>query len=222
VENPSATVAVTNGLATPRAFHQATVIGSGASQVLVITGGTNSIDGPARDVEFFRLEGEGLVKVDSTNKAPFPDGKAPSQHLAVALNDESLLVIGGRQAAPGGVPEGTGTNEMWVVTTASGVRQAPVATTTLIGRFGHVGAKMNDGSIIVIGGTIADVSPAAERISQQGSAENFVSTQLAGYGTALMGAGLAVLPTNQLFVSGGFTTVEPRTTSNEASLYFGR
>lgn len=214
-----ATQAVTTGLAVGRAFHQASVIGEGAAQVLVVTGGGNA-SGPACDLEFFRLEGSGLVRVDSANAVGFPAGRCPVRHAAVSLDAARILVTGGQTQMPGGLPSGPGTNEAFFVS-AQGV-DAASAFTTLIGRHGHVSAKSTDGSVLVIGGVIADVNPVAERIAAPAGGGALAATPVQGLQAARDHAALTVLPTNQVFYSGGHTTTQPLTTQASAEIFFGR
>ncbi len=220
VEKTGSTTAVANGLVNGRAFHQASVIGSGPGEVLVVTGGANA-GGPACDLEFFRMEAGTFSRVDAPNAAGFQPGKCPVRHAATSLDRERLLVVGGQTAAPGGTPSGPGSGDVFFVS-AQGV--GPVAVTTLLPRYGHLIAATTDGGVLVVGGVLPTdaTSPVAERIAPQAGTNLLVSTPIAGLTGSRDHAAMALLPTNQVFYSGGHTTTTPMTTSPSAEVFFGR
>jgi hypothetical protein len=219
----AATVAVpnANALATPRAFHQATSLENAANTLLVVTGGAN-LDGTVDDVEVFRADGGALARL-AANLNGFPSGTGPVRHAAVAVSESELLVIGGQRSAVAGRPDGPGSADVFLFTTTNGVDGTPVLKLFgEAGRAGHQTARLADGSILVVGGTVAPNGPTAEIIRAAPGTGQRQSFPLAGpLAQARDHGALAILPNNQVLFTGGHTVATPPVTSNTAEIYFG-
>lgn len=211
-----------SGLVVPRAFHQTTAIQSAANDLLVVTGGNNSI-GTICDVEVFRVESGALRRVDEANLAGFPEGRCPTRHAAVAIDGERLAAIGGQTQAPTGEPLGTGTADGFILSITIGFEQAPsLQLYQGLGRAGHLATLLADGSILVVGGSVARGAPAAEALSAAAGTGSLTSRPLARpLAVAREHAAMAVLPTNQVLLTGGHTTEAPFTTVDSTEVYFG-
>jgi hypothetical protein len=226
VAEGTATVAAGAELAAPRAFHQATSLG-GPNPILVVTGGADGA-GTIAAVELFKVEGGALVAASVPGLQPFADDRAPVRHAAVALDPQRLLVIGGQTQAPSGVPGGPGTPDVFFLSTTSGVDVGhPFALFQGQGRFGHQAAKLQNGAVVVVGGALVGAdAPAAELLAPDPASGALTTKQLKGLpnGESRDHAALAILPNNQLLLTGGHSTPEDgvNVTSTAADIFFGR
>lgn len=218
----ASTERVTSGLVVPRAFHQATALENGANTLLIVSGGVNETD-TVCDVEVFRAAGGVLALVAEASLEGFPDGKCPARHAAVAIDPQRLLVLGGQTQATNGEPQGAGSPDGFFFSTTTGFEQAPsVQLFQSVGRAGHLAHMLNDGSILLVGGVGAAGAPTAEVLEPEAGTGVLRARVLAGPPTQGRDrAALAVLPTNQVFFSGGHTTTPPFTTTSLAEIYFG-
>ena len=79
-----------------------------------------------------------------------------------------------------------------------------------------------DGSILVVGGTTAATAPTAEMLEPEAGTGVLRARVLAGPPTVARDrSAMAVLPTNQVLLTGGHTTTPPFTTTSLAEIYFG-
>ena len=224
-----ATVAVpaAQGLATPRAFHDATVLDNTGNALLIITGGVDS-NGTVCSVEAFGVDGGVLTRRSVGDLAPFPANKCPARHAAVAIDNQRIVIIGGQTQAPGGAPSGPGSGDAFIFLTSSGVEQTP--SLHLFGgggRFGHLATKLADDTVLVVGGTTSPAAPTAEVLPLVGEARVLAGPP----GTARDHAAMAILPgtspaipglgASEVLVSGGYTTAPPFETSDDVEVYFG-
>ncbi|MBI1945781.1 MAG: hypothetical protein HYS27_08800 [Deltaproteobacteria bacterium] len=218
----ASTERVASGLLVPRAFHQATSLENGANTLLIVSGGANDT-GTVCDVEVFRAAGGVLARVADANLQGFPASKCPARHQAVAIDPQRLLVIGGQTQAPSGAPSGGGSPDAFFFSTTTGFEQsASVQLFQGLGRAGHLATMLQDGSILVVGGTTAAGSPTAEMLQPEAGTGVLKARVLAGApGVARDRAAMAVLPTNQVLLTGGHTTTPPYTTTSLAEIYFG-
>lgn len=219
---------VTSGLLVPRAFHQATSLESGANTLLIVSGGANDT-GTVCDVEVFRAAGGVLARVADANLQGFPANKCPARHQAVPIDPQRLLVIGGQTQAPNGVPSGAGSPDGFFFSTTTGFEQsASVQLFQSLGRAGHQAALLaadeenRNSMILVVGGTTAAGAPTAEVLEPEAGTGVLRARVLAGPPTVARDrAALALLPTNQVLLTGGHTTTPPYTTTSLAEIYFG-
>ncbi len=211
------------GLTHGRAFHQATALGSGTNEILVVSGGADA-DGPVPDIEVFRAANGELAHVAGTEgNIGFPQDKVPVRHAAVAIDDQRILMIGGQTEAPDGLPSGPASADVFFFSTAAGVDRDHPVELLQGGRTGALAAQMSDGSIVVIGGPTAPGQPAAEVLRPGVGTGLLTAEPLSGppLGQARDHAALTVLPNNELLYSGGHTTSAPFTTTNAVDVYFG-
>lgn len=225
ITDPGAgTVAVPNAaaLAAPRAFHQATSLENGTNTLLVVTGGVDP-GGVVEGIEVFRADGGALGRVDTSSLVGFPANKAPARHAAVATSAQQLLIIGGFTQAPAGEPAGPLSADIFVFTTSGGVNPTPLQLFNGAGRAGHHAALLADGSVLIVGGTIAANGPTAEILAQAPGTGIPTARVLARpLPQSRDRAAMAVLPNNQVLFTGGHSITAPQTTSSSAELYFGR
>lgn len=220
---------VASGLLVPRAFHQATALGNDANTLLIVSGGADETD-TVCDVEVFRASGGVLARLaETTGLEGFPDGKCPARHQAVGIDDNRLLVIGGQTQAPNGLPSGAGSPDCFFFSTTTGFEQSPsVQLFQGLGRTGHTAAMLNadeagrNSMILVVGGAIGAGAPTAEMLEPEAGTGVLKARVLEGPpAEALERAAVAVLPSNQVMLTGGHTTTAPYTTRATAELYFG-
>jgi large repetitive protein len=219
----AATLAVPNqnGLATPRAFHEATSLENGSNTLLIVTGGVDDT-GTIEDIEVFRANGGILTREVTGNLAGFPSGKGPARHAAVAIDAQRLLVIGGQTQAPQGVPSGPGTPDVFIFSTVGGIDPTAIPLFNGSGRAGHRAARLRDNTILVVGGSIGPNGPTAEVLAPAPGTGILTARVIAGpLGASRERAALALLPNNQVLFTGGHTIATPFTSSSSAELYFG-
>ncbi|MCC7072815.1 MAG: hypothetical protein IT383_15920 [Deltaproteobacteria bacterium] len=225
----ASTARVASGLLVPRAFHQATALGDDANTLLIVSGGADETD-TVCDVEVFRASGGVLARLtETTGLEGFPDGKCPARHQAVAIDDNRLLVIGGQTQAQNGVPSGAGSPDCFFFSTTTGFEQSPsVQLLQGLGRTGHTAAVLaadeegRNSMILVAGGTIGNGAPLAEVLEPEAGTGILKARVLAGPpAEALERAAMAILPTNQVMLTGGHTTSAPYTTRATAEIFFG-
>lgn len=225
----ASTVRVASGLLVPRAFHQATPLGDDANTLLIVSGGADE-NGTVCDVEVFRASGGVLARLtETTGLEGFPDDKCPARHQAVPIDDNRLLVIGGQTQAPNGLPSGAGSPDCFFFSTTTGFEQSPsVQLFQGLGRTGHTAAILaaddagRNSMILVAGGAIGSGAPLAEVLEPEAGTGILKSRVLEGPpAEALERAAMAVLPNNQVMLTGGHTTTEPYTTRATAEIYFG-
>lgn len=220
-----ATVAIPADLTllTGRAFHQATSLENGPQTLLVVSGGANA-SGAVCDVELFRATGGELARVDGGPiTTSFPANKCPARHAAVsvidpATNQPKALFIGGQTVATEGRPQGLGTVDVFEFTTTSGV--IPFAP-LLNARAGHNAATLADNSVLIVGGSTGTGSIAEMLRPQPGTGVIAASVLQGGPSQGRENAALALLPSNQVFWSGGMTIVAPVQTVATTELFFG-
>ncbi len=220
---------VASGLLVPRAFHQATPLGNDANMLLIVSGGADETD-TVCDVEVFRASGGVLARLaETTGLEGFPNNKCPARHQAVAIDDNRLLVIGGQTQAPNGLPSGAGTPDCFFFSTTTGFEQTPsVQLFQGLGRAGHTAAMLNadeagrNSMILVVGGATGAGAPQAEMLEPEAGTGVLRARVLAGPpAEALERAAVALLPSNQVLLTGGHTTSAPYTTRATAQIYFG-
>lgn len=218
----ASTERVSSGLVAPRAFHQSTSLENGANTLLVVTGGVNDAD-TICDVEVFRADGGVLANVTPPELQGLPDGKCPARHAAIAVDPQRLIIVGGQTQANNGEPSGAGTADGFFFSTTSGFEQTPsVQLFQGLGRAGHLATMLLDGSILVVGGTTAAGAPTAEMLAPEAGTGVLKARVLAGPPSQGRDrAAMAVLPTNQVMLTGGHTTTPPFTTTSLAEIYFG-
>jgi len=211
-----------DGLLTPRAMHAASILNSGGQGVL-LSGGVNA-SGPVCTVELLRLSGDSIDNIDALSDPQRNLTTCPIRHVQVSLGDSRVAFIGGQTAAANGKPEGLGTDVVQFWNSAAGVEAT--SAQMLVGRVGHTAHVLNDGSILVYGGSKADIGgPPAERLELQPGTTNFIPSALATppSGGAFDRAAAAELPNNQIFVSGGHNdlTSSLLQSTQATYLYFG-
>lgn len=221
-----ATSAIDNNLSliTGRAFHQATSLENGPQTLLVISGGANA-SGNVCDVELFRATGGDLARVDGGPiETEFPANRCPARHAAVSVIDPTTLqpkalFIGGQTVATEGRPQGLGTVDIFEFTTTGGVAAfAPL----LNARAGHNAATLADNSVLIVGGSSGTGTVAEILRPQPGTGIIAASVLQEGPTQGREKAALAVLPSNQVFWSGGVTIVAPFQTVATSELFFGQ
>lgn len=198
-----------------RAMHAASTFEGGR---MLISGGVNA-SGPVCSLEIFEARDGALVALQEPGVAALP--ACPSRHTQVTIGRDRIAFIGGQTEAPGGTPQGEGSDQVVFWNTAVGVEA--VGSTLLSGRYNHASALLKDGSILVIGGKVPPGGATAERLKLD---ENNVYTSATLQGPPLRGAreraAIAPIPqSNQVFVSGGFVDVPALTTTESAEIYYG-
>ncbi|MCP4499223.1 MAG: hypothetical protein GY822_04550 [Deltaproteobacteria bacterium] len=212
--------AIAEGLINPRAMHASSVINSGGPSIL-ISGGVSS-QGPVCTMELLRLSAGTVDNLDSLSDAQRNLTVCPIRHQQVSLSDSRVALIGGQTAAAGGRPEGLGVKTVQFWNSGIGIE---AATATLFeGRVGHTAHLLDNGSILVYGGTLSTLGGAPAERLELTSGNSFVPTLLTFPPEAAFDRSAAAqLPNNQIFVSGGHTDLKGGTllSSKAAYLYFG-
>ncbi len=215
------------GLATPRAMHQAVAFPSGNAGLIVVSGGLND-SGALRGVEFLQVSSGSLENVLAQPDA-LPE--AVVRHSMVAFNQNQFVISGGQAVATNGVlnDASPGTTTVTICDkTGGGLTCTPGAP--LVGaRFGHHSARLKDGTtLVVMGGAVAAGGPTAEalRFVPGGAPPVWAPTEGA-LPVARERAAVAFFGgegqgfVNQIFYSGGHTTLVPYTTVDTSEIYFG-
>lgn len=202
---------------TPRALHAASALEGGR---VLVSGGVNA-NGLACDMELFQSTQGSLERLDlESTETTF--SSCPVGHAQVTLSRDRVMFLGGQTNAPGGTPQGAGSDAVQFWNSLVGIET--LRSTMLSGRYGHSALMLDDGSVLVVGGSIAAGSATAERVIADGNAQNPTFT-----GEALDGptprvsrhrAAVATLPNNQALLSGGYV-VDGQTTTDSVELYFG-
>jgi hypothetical protein len=204
---------IPNALNTPRALHAASSLEGGR---VLLSGGVNA-DGPVCDIEVFESAGGTLVPLPPPGVATF--SSCPSRHAQVTIGRDRIAFIGGQTSAPGGVPQGAGSDLVQFWNTAVGVER-DTSTTLLSGRYAHGASLLADGSLLVVGGEVAAGGASAERLTPTG--ETFDAVPLDGPPLRESRQSLAVTTfppgVNMVMVSGGHTS---QTSSDAVDLYYG-
>ena len=229
--NAAQTVAVPNtaGLATPRAMHQAVAFPSGNTGLIVVAGGLNGT-GALRSVEYFQVNEGSLVNVFSQADA-LPTAMVRHQMLAFT-NGTNYLLMGGQALAENGTlnDAAPGSNSFIICDKTDNTATCRASTQMLAPRFGHNASLLADNSVVVMGGAVGQGLPLAERLKFVAESEPIwepVATDLAiarerAAVTQLGGTSVANGFVNQLFYSGGHTTLQPYTTVADVDIYFGK
>jgi hypothetical protein len=212
----------------PRAMHQAVGFPSGNTGIIVVAGGLND-SGALRSVEFFQVSSGSLANVFAAADA-LPE--AAVRHHMIAFNNDQFVITGGQASAPNGIlsDAAPGSAATTICSKVDG-RATCVAGATMLGaRFGHHSARLLDGTIVVMGGAVAAGGPTSEALRFQagGAPPAWTATARAlpvareRAAVTLLGGELGNGFTNQIFYSGGHTTLQPYATVDTVDLYFGK
>jgi hypothetical protein len=218
----------TSGPELGRAFHTATALGTDAAAVLVVAGGANA-DGPVNTFEIFRAQGGTLQRNPRPpSLAPFPDGKTPVRHAAVAIDSSRMLVIGGQTQAAAGTPGGPGTKDVFLFSTTSGIDTNALSMFGGAGRVGALATLFSDGTVLIVGGTQTPgpdgLPPPTAEVLRPGAGTGILADEILKgppLGQTRDHAAMAVMPGNQVLYVGGHTTVPPLTSVDSVEIYFG-
>lgn len=204
-------VAQPNVLTSTRAMHAASALEGGR---VLVSGGVSS-QGPVCNLEVFQTNGATVSSLTLPGTSNF--SSCPVGHAQVTLDQSRVMFIGGQTTAPGGLPNGPGVDSVQFWNTTIGIET--LTATMLSGRFGHHAVRLDDGSVLVMGGAIAAGGATAERLVAQG--ETYNSAALAEpMQVARARAAVAPLPNNQVVVAGG--SVEGQSSSDLVEIYYGR
>lgn len=215
-------------LAIPRAMHQAVGFPSGNTGIIVVAGGLND-SGALRAVEFFQVSEGSLANVFSQADA-LPE--AVVRHHMLAFNNDQFVITGGQSQAPNGIlsDAAPGSASTTICSKVDG-RATCVAGATMLGaRFGHHSARLQDGTVVVMGGAVAAGGPTSEALRFQagGAPPAWTATARAlpvareRAAMTLLGGELGSGFTNQIFFSGGHTTLQPYASVDTVDIYFGK
>ena len=227
IENLAQSVPARGNLVIPRAMHQAVGFPSGNTGIIVVSGGLNG-SGALRSVELLQVSNGNLDNVFAQADA-LP--AAVVRHQMIAFNDSQFVVTGGQATATNGILSDAvaGSNAVTICSKTDVVLCTPGAA-MLGARFGHAAARLIDGTVVVMGGSVAAGGPTSEalRFPPGGGAPAWSPTQgplpLARERAAmtLLGGDLGNGFVNQLFYSGGHTTLVPYTSHSGVDIYFGK
>jgi hypothetical protein len=216
------------GLTTPRAMHQAAGFPSGNTGVIVIAGGLNST-GALRSIEFLQVSSGSLVNQFSQADA-LPT--ALVRHHMIAFNANQFVITGGQSSATGGtLSDAAAASSATLICSRVDNRASCTAGATMLGaRFGHHTARLLDGTIVAIGGAVAPGGPTSEalRFSAGNVPPAWSATDRAlpvartNAAMTLLGGELGGGFVNQIFYSGGHTTLQPYETVDSVDIYFGK
>ena len=198
-------------LDTPRALHAASALEGGR---VVISGGVRT-NGPVCTVEILQSSGAELVAMEEPGQATFT--ACPMRHTQVTLGRDRVAFIGGQTQAAGGIPQGVGSTQVVFWNTSIGIEA--LQASMLTGRAGHASAMLENGQILVLGGTISAQGATAERLVPQGSSYQAETLDGPPLSTARERMAVTALPNGQIFVSGGHDST--LVTSDRAEIYFG-
>jgi hypothetical protein len=228
ISNLAQSVPAQGGLVIPRAMHQAVGFPSGNTGVIVVSGGLND-SGALRSIEFLQVANGNLQNVFAQADA-LPE--AVVRHQMIAFNDSQFVITGGQATATNGILSDAipGTNSVTICDKTDGRATCTGGAPMVGARFGHAAARLIDGTVIVIGGAVAAGGPTSEalRFAPGGGAPAWGPTQgplpLARERAALtlLGGDLGNGFVNQLFYSGGHTTLQPYTSHSGVDIYFGK
>jgi N-acetylneuraminic acid mutarotase len=202
----------TNAMSTPRFEHTATLLADGK---VLIVGGTGPADGG-------RLTALATTELYDPAAAGFVGSTPPSEgrtnHAAVLLTDQTVLVTGGLGGANAELAQASA--EVYDPRTGTWTRVAPLA----VARTGHTATLLADGRVLVAGGesftrgtrrslTQAEVyDPTAREWRSAGEMKCPRSEQVAvllGDGTVLVVAGDAAFPGQQPLAQGCVDRYKP-------------
>jgi|GEM_PF-934043 len=228
VDNLAQSVPAQGNLVIPRAMHQAVGFPSGNTGVIVVAGGLNG-SGALRSIEFLQVANGNLENVFAQADA-LPE--AVVRHQMIAFNDSQFVITGGQATAPNGILSDAvpGTTTVTICDKTDGRATCTGGAPMVGARFGHASARLIDGTVIVVGGAVAAGGPTSEalRFAPGGGAPAWGPTQgplpLARERAAmtLLGGDLGNGFVNQLFYSGGHTTLQPYTSHTGVDIYFGK
>lgn len=214
-------------LTIPRAMHQAVGFQSGNAGVIVVAGGLNS-SGALRSVEFFKVAGGSLDNVFSGDALTEP----VVRHHMIAFNNDQFVITGGQATAQNGIltDAAPGTNVTTICSKTDGRATCVVGAPMLGARFGHHSARLQDGTVVAIGGAVAAGGPTSEalRFAPGGAAPAWSATTGAlpvardRAAMTLLGGELGRGFINQVFYSGGHTTLQPYASHDGVDIYFGK
>lgn len=214
-------------LTIPRAMHQAVGFQSGNAGVIVVAGGLNS-SGALRSVEFFKVAGGSLDNVFSGDALTEP----VVRHHMIAFNNDQFVITGGQATAQNGIltDAAQGTNVTTICSKTDGRATCVVGAPMLGARFGHHSARLQDGTVVAIGGAVAAGGPTSEalRFAPGGAAPAWSATTGAlpvardRAAMTLLGGELGQGFINQVFYSGGHTTLQPYASHDGVDIYFGK
>ncbi len=210
-------IAQPNVMVTTRAMHAASALEGGR---VLVSGGVNA-SGVVCDIEVFQTNGTSVSSLAAPGEATF--SACPAGHTQVTLSDSRVMFIGGQTAAPGGIPGGPGVSTVQFWNTTVGIETLTAAM--LSGRANHASTLLADGSVLVVGGTVAAGGATAERLVPQG--ETYMHQALAGTPLQSARARLAIapLPNNQVVVVGGQIDLPAgagTVSSDLVEIYYGR
>ncbi len=214
-------------LAIARAMHQAVAFPSNQTGLIVVSGGLNST-GALRSIEFLQVQQGNLTNIFAKADA-LPT--AVVRHQMLAFNNDQFVVTGGQATAQNGVLSDAvpGSNTVTICSKTDGQANCTAGANLLGARFGHNSARLIDGTLIVVGGSVAQGGPPAEALRlAAGEAPVWTPTQGAlseareRAQLTLLGGELGKGFINQLFYSGGHSTLQPYETSRDADIYFGK
>src|SRR5207253_2646409 len=115
-----------------------------------------------------------------------------------------------------------GTSDAWLFLDAAGIDQTvKISLFNGNGRVAPQAMKLNDGSIVVVGGALTSQDAPTAEVLRVGTGVAFKAEVLGGppIGEAREDAAFAVLPTNQGVYCGGFDSAKKDSTACE--IYFG-
>jgi hypothetical protein len=215
-------------LTTPRAMHQAVGFPSGNTGLIVVAGGLNST-GALRSIEFLQVSSGSLENVFSQADA-LPT--ALVRHHMIAFNRDQFVITGGQSVATGGaVSDAAAGNTTTLVCSKIDSRANCTPSAPMLGaRFGHLSARLLDGTVVVMGGAVAAGGPTSEalRFSAGGTPPAWSATARAlpvartNAAMTLLGGEIGNGFVNQIFYSGGHTTLQPYATVDTVDIYFGK
>jgi len=215
-------------LSIARAMHAAVAFPSGNTGLIVVAGGLNDT-GALRSIEFLQVQNGTLQNVFS-DPAALTDPVV--RHQMLAFNNAQFVITGGQSTAQNGMlSDATPGSQVTTICEKTLGRATCATGAPMLGaRFGHTAARLIDGTIIVVGGVVAQGGPAAEalRFGAGGAAPAWSPTQgaLAEARTRAvltpLGGELGRGFVNQLMFSGGHTTVLPYESSTSVDIYFGK
>jgi hypothetical protein len=215
-------------LTTPRAMHQAVGFPSGNTGLIVVAGGLNST-GALRSIEFLQVSSGSLENVFSQADA-LPT--ALVRHHMIAFNRDQFVITGGQSVATGGAlsDAAAGSTTTLVCSKIDSRANCTPSAPMLGARFGHLSARLLDGTVVVMGGAVAAGGPTSEalRFSAGGTPPAWSATARAlpvartNAAMTLLGGEIGNGFVNQIFYSGGHTTLQPYATVDTVDIYFGK